>query len=191
MSDAVIASGVVAAVVLGFGAQNHAMLATGAERSFRLVADGMIASISGGLVLFAMAVAGLHLLPSWVSSVSMIVASLILAMAGLARYLADPGATQEVAPEANIVTLSLKHLQSPESWALAMFLAGSTLSGSMSLATAFAGLTLLSVFGLSLWAMAGWSGCAYLGYGWHRRHLDWAFGILMFVAAVASLAPPG
>lgn len=189
MTDAVIASGVVAAVVLGFGAQNHAMLATGAERSLRLVADGMVASLSGGLMLFAVALAGLHLLPSWVSSVSMVLASLLIAMAGLARYLADPGAPAQDAPEANIAALSLQHLRSPESWAVAVFLAGSALSGSMTLAMAFAGLTLLSAIGLSLWAMAGWSGCAYLTYGWHRRHLDWTVGILMFVAAMTSLVP--
>lgn len=189
MSDAVIASGVVAAVVLGFGAQNHAMLATGAERSFRLVADGMIASISGGLMLFALALACLHLSPAWVSSLSMFGASLILAMAGLARYLADPAAPGQAAPAANIATLSLQHLRSTESWAVAVFLAGSALSGSLTLAAAFAGLTLLSVIGLSLWAMAGWTGCAYLTYGWHRRHLDWTVGILLFVAAMASLVP--
>lgn len=189
MSDAVIASGVVAAAVFGFAPQNHAMLAAGAERTFKPVIDGIIASICGWLILFALALGLLHLLPAWASSVSMVLASLFLAMAGLTRYLADPGAARQPALAPGIAPLPLLQARSPESWAVTVFLAGSALSGSVTLAAAFAGLTVLTAFGLSLWAMAGWSGCQYLTSGWHRRHLDWGFGILMFVAAIASLVP--
>ena len=192
MSDAVIASGVVAVAVFGFAPQNGAMLTAGAARTFKPVLDGMIASLCGWLLLFGLSLGILHLLPPWANSAGMILASLYLALAGLTRYLADPGATRQArqpasGPQAS--PLPLQQLQSPESWAVAMFLAGSALSGSVTLAAAFVGLILLTTFGLSLWAAAGWSGCAYLTSGWHRRHLDWAFGILMFVAAIASLAP--
>ena len=191
MSDAVIASGVVAVAVFGFAPQNNAMLTAGAERTFRPVLDGMISSICGWLSLFALALGVLHLLPQWVSGTAMVLASLLLALSGLTRYMADPGNPGQ--QEAGFVrpALPLQHLKSPESWAVAFFLAGSALSGSMTLAAAFAGLTLLTASGLSLWAAAGWSGCQYLTSGWHRRHLDWGFGILMFVAAIASLAPGG
>ncbi len=189
MSDAVIASGVVAVAVFGFAPQNNAMLAAGAERTFRPVIDGMIASICGWLLLFALALAVLHLLPSWASGLAIVFASLLLAMAGLSRYLADPGNQRQSVFSAASRALPIHHLRSPESWAVAFFLAGSAVSGSMTLAAAFTGLTLLTTFGLSLWAMAGWSGCQHLTSGWHRRHLDWTFGILMFVAAVASLVP--
>ena len=189
MSDAVVASGVVAATVFGFGAQNRAMLSAGAARAIRPVIDGMIASISGWLLLFALALSGLHLLPGWVSSLAMISASLLLAMAGLSRFLADPSAPKHALGHSSASAHPLQNLQSPESWAVAVFLAGSALSGTVTLASAFVGLTLLTAFGLSLWAIAGWSGCQYLTSGWHRRHLDWAIGILMFVAAMASLVP--
>jgi len=189
MSDAVIASGVVAVAVLGFAPQNRAMLAAGAGHTFKPVIDGIIASLCGWLLLFALALAALHISPAWMSSVSMVLASLLLALAGLSRYLADPTRPIEPAPQADQSSLPLHLMQSPESWAVAVFLAGSALSGTVTLAAAFIGLTVLTAFGLSLWAMAGWSGCAYLTSGWHRRHLDWAFGILMFVAAIASLVP--
>lgn len=189
MSDAVIASGVVAVAVFGFAPQNNAMLAAGAERTFKPVIDGMVTSICGWLLLFGLALAMLHLLPPWTSGVAMFFASLLLAMAGLTRYLAAPNNPRQPVIAATRPALPLQHLQSPESWAVAFFLAGSAVSGSVTLATAFAGLTLLTTFGLSLWAIAGWSGCQYLTSGWHRRHLDWAFGILMFVAAIASLVP--
>jgi hypothetical protein len=191
MSDAVIASGVVAVAVFGFAPQNNAMLAAGAERTFRPVIDGMVASLCGWLLLFGLALGVLSLLPSWTSGAAMIFAALLLAMAGLTRYLADPGNPGQPVTAVAGPALPLQHLQSPESWAVAFFLAGSAISGSVTLAAAFAGLTLLTAFGLSLWALAGWSGCQYLTSGWHRRHLDWTFGILMFVAAMASMVPGG
>ncbi|MCC0033875.1 MAG: hypothetical protein H6887_01255 [Hoeflea sp.] len=191
MSDAVIASGVVAVAVFGFAPQNNAMLTAGAERTFKPVLDGMVSSICSWLSLFALALAVLHLLPQWASGTAMVLASLLLALSGLTRYMADPG--NPLQQEAGSVrpALPLQHLKNPESWAVAFFLAGSALSGSMTLAAAFTGLTLLTASGLGLWAVAGWSGCQYLTSGWHRRHLDWGFGILMFVAAIASLAPGG
>ncbi|KJS08413.1 MAG: hypothetical protein VR78_18250 [Hoeflea sp. BRH_c9] len=189
MSNAVIASGLVASAVFGFAPQNSAMLAAGAARTFRPVLDGMIASLCGWVALFGLALVALHFSPPWVAGVSMVLASLVLALAGLSRYLAQPARSADPAPSAG--GSSLQHLRSPESWAVAVFLAGSALSGSLTLAAAFAGLTLLTAFGLSLWAMAGWSGCQYLTSGWHRRHLDWGFGILMFMAAIASLVPAG
>ncbi|MEM5473366.1 hypothetical protein WNZ14_16670 [Hoeflea sp. AS60] len=189
MSDAVTASGIVAVAVFGFAPQNNAMLAAGAERTFKPVIDGMIASICGWLLLFGLALGALSLLPVWTSSLAIIFASLVLAMAGLSRYLADPSNPRQPVVSAASPALPLHHLQSPESWAVAFFLAGSAISGSMTLAAAFTGLTLLTTFGLSLWAMAGWSGCQHLTSQWHRRHLDWTFGILMFVAAIASLVP--
>lgn len=189
MSDAVIASGVVAVAVFGFAPQNRAMLAAGAARTFKPVLDGLIASLCGWLLLFALALVALYLVPPWASGVGMVLASLLLALAGLGRYFADPAASGEYLPSASNSALPLQHLKSPESWAVAVFLAGSALSGTVTLAAAFIGLTVLTAFGLSLWAMAGWSGCQYLTSGWHRRHLDWSFGILMFVAAIASLAP--
>lgn len=191
MTDAVIASGVVAVAVLGFAPQNNAMLTAGAERTFRPVIDGMVSSICGWLSLFALALGVLHLLPHWVSGMAMVLASLLLALSGLTRYMADPGSPRQQQAVSGHPTLPVQHLKSPESWAVAFFLAGSALSGSMTLAAAFAGLTLLTASGLALWAVAGWSGCQYLTSGWHRRHLDWGFGILMFVAAIASLAPAG
>ncbi|VVT17939.1 hypothetical protein [Hoeflea sp. EC-HK425] len=191
MSDAVIACGVVAVAVLGFAPQNNAMLTAGAERTFKPVIDGMISSICGWLSLFALALGVLHLMPQWMSGTAMVLASLLLALSGLTRYMADPGTPleQEAAPVRP--TLPVQNLQSPESWAVAFFLAGSALSGSVTLASAFAGLTLLTASGLGLWAVAGWSGCLYLSSGWHRRHFDWGFGILMFVAAIAALMPGG
>ncbi len=145
------------------------MLTAGAERTFKPVIDGMISSIRGWLSLFALALGVLHLMPQWMSGTAMVLASLLLALSGLTRYMADPGTPleQEAAPVRP--TLPAQDLQSPESWAVAFFLAGSALSGSMTLAAAFAGLTLLTASGLSLWAMAGWSGCRYLTSGWHRR----------------------
>ncbi|GAB5463539.1 hypothetical protein [Hoeflea alexandrii] len=190
MSNAVIAAGVVAVAVFGFAPQNNAMLTAGAERAFKPVIDGMIASICGWLVLFALALGVLHLLPSWMSGAAVILAALLLAVSGLTRYMADPGYPQQQGG-AGGPALPLQHLRSPESWAVAFFLAGSALSGSVTLAAAFAGLTLLTASGLGLWAVAGWSGCQYLSSGWHRRHLDWGFGILMFVAAIAALMPGG
>jgi len=189
MSDVVIALGVVAVAVFGFAPQNNAMLMAGAERTFKPVIDGMISSTCGWLLLFGLALGVLQLLPPWTSGVAMVIASLLLALAGLTRFLADPGNPRQPVIAAIHPALPLQQLQSPESWAVAFFLAGSAVSGSVTLAAAFAGLTLLTTFGLSLWAMAGWSGCQYLTSGWHRRHLDWAFGILMFVAAIASLVP--
>jgi hypothetical protein len=187
MSNAVIAAGVVAVAVFGFAPQNNAMLTAGAERAFKPVIDSMIASICAWLVLFALALGLLHLLPSWASGAAVILAALLLAVSGLTRYMADPGNLQQQAGAA----LPLAHLRSAESWAVAFFLAGSALSGSVTLAAAFAGLTLLTASGLGLWAVAGWSGCQYLSSGWHRRHFDWGFGILMFVAAIAALVPGG
>ena len=187
MSDAVIATGVVAVAVFGFAPQNNAMLAAGAGRALKPVVEGMISSISSVLLLFALSLAALYSLPPWMSKVSMVLASLLLALAGLSRYLNDPDAGRPA-----VTTVSWQSAQifsSPESWGVAVFLAGSALSGSVTLAAAFAGLTLLSAFALAVWAIAGWSGCAYLTSGWHRRHLDWAFGILMVVAALASLVP--
>ena len=189
MSDAVIASGLIAVAVFGFAPQNHAMLAAGAARSFKPVLDGMIASLCGWLLLFGLALGVLQFLPTWMSGAAMVFASLLLALAGLGRYMADPGTARDPVAPFTQKLLPLHHLQSPESWAVAFFLAGSSASGSVTLAAAFVGLTLLTTFGLSLWALAGWSGCQYLTSRWHRRHLDWAFGILMFVAAIASLAP--
>lgn len=189
MSDAVIASAVVAVAVFGFAPQNQAMLAAGAERTVKPVIDGMIASLCGWLLLFGLALGVLQLLPAWISGASMIFASLVLAVAGLSRYMADPGAVRDPAAAISQPAIPRHHLQSPESWAVAFFLAGSAAGGSMTLAAAFVGLTLLTSFSLALWATAGWSGCQYLTSRWHRRYLDWAFGILMFIAAVASLAP--
>ncbi|WP_417407785.1 hypothetical protein [Hoeflea sp.] len=189
MSDAVIASGIVAVAVFGFAPQNKAMLAAGAERTFKPVLDGMITSICGWLLLFGIAFVVLQLLPPWASGVAMFLASLLLAMAGLTRYLADPGNPRQPVMAAIRPPFPLQQLQSPESWAVTVFLAGSAHSGTVTLAAAFVGLTLLTTFGLSLWAIAGWSGCQHLTSGWHRRHLDWAFGILMFIAAIASMVP--
>lgn len=189
MSEPVIVSGLVAVVVFGFAPQNNAMLAAGAERAIKPVVDGMIASICSWLLLFAMALGALQVLPAWMSGAAMVLASLLLAMAGLTRFMADPDNPRQPVVADGDPALPLQHLTSPESWAVAFFLAGSAVSGSVTLSAAFAGLTLLTALGLSLWAVAGWSGCAYLTSGWHRRHLDWGFGILMFVAAIASLAP--
>lgn len=187
MSDAVIASGVVAVAVFGFAPQNNAMLAAGAEKAIRPVVDGMITSLCGWLAMFGLTLGLLALSAAWVSTAAMILASLYLALAGLARYLAEP-ATDTQSPRCRPASvLPLQYLQSPECWAAAVFLAGSTLCGSVTLAAAFAGLVLLTTFGLSLWAMAGWSGCRFLASGWQRRYLDWAFGLLMFVAAISSL----
>ena len=190
MSNAVIAAGVVAVAVFGFAPQNNAMLTAGAERTLKPVIDGMIASICSWLLLFALALGMLHLLPSWASGAAVILAALVLAASGLTRYMADPGKPWQQAGRAGLA-LPLEHLRSVESWAVAFFLAGSALSGSVTLSAAFAGLTLICVSGLCLWALAGWSGCQYLTSGWHRRHLDWGFGILMFVAAIAALTPGG
>ena len=139
MSDAVIASGVVAVAVFGFAPQNNAMLTAGAERTFKPVLDGMILSICGWLSLFALALGVLHLLPQWASGTAMVLASLLLALSGLTRYMANPG--NPLQQEAGSVrpALPLQHLRNPESWAVAFFLAGSALSGSMTLAAAFAG----------------------------------------------------
>mgnify|MGYP003674751020 CR=1 FL=1 len=203
MSEAIVTSGVIAVVVLGFGAQNRAMLAAGAARSLRPVVDGMVASIGGGLMLFALAFGALHFFAAWVSSTAMIIAALFLALSGLGRYVATPpgGYGPGEADEADMARvlafkpdaamLPMDHFKSAESWALALFLGGAAGSGSVSLSGAFAGLTLLSAAALGIWALAGWSGCLHLASNWHRRHLDWAFGILMFVAALASLAPSG
>jgi hypothetical protein len=191
MSDAVIASGIVAVAVFGFAPQNNAMLAAGAERTFKPVLDSMIASICGWLLLFGIAFVILQLLPQWASGVAMFLASVFLAMAGLTRYLADPGNPRQPVIAATRPAFPLQNLRSPESWAVTVFLAGSAHSGTVTLAAAFVGLTAMTAFGLSLWAIAGWSGCQHLTSGWHRRHLDWGFGILMFLAAIASLAPGG
>lgn len=91
MSDAVMVSGVVAVAVFGFAPQNNAMLTAGAERAFRPVIDGMILSICGWLSMFALALGVLYLLPPWMSGTSMVLASLVLALSGLTRYMADPG----------------------------------------------------------------------------------------------------
>ena len=107
MSDAVIASGVVAVAVFGFAPQNNAMLAAGAARAFKPVLDGLIASICGWLILFALALGVLHLLPIWASSVSMVLASLLLALSGMTRYLANPGAARQVMPCPGISSLPL------------------------------------------------------------------------------------
>jgi len=187
MSDAVIATGVVAVAVFGFAPQNSAMLAAGAERTLKPVFDGIVSSLCGVLLLFALALAALYSLPLWLSKVSMVLASLLLALAGLSRYLNAPDTGHPTATAGS--WLPSQTLRNPESWAVAVFLAGSTLNGSVTLAAAFAGLTVLTAFALAVWAIAGWSGCAYLTSGWHRRHLDWAFGILMVVAALASLVP--
>jgi hypothetical protein len=187
MADAVMVSGVVAVAVFGFAPQNNAMLTAGAERSFKPVIDGMILSICGWLSMFALALCVLYLLPPWMSGTSMVLASLLLALSGLTRYMADPGNPWQRQAVAVRSALPVECLKSLESWAVVFFLAGSALSGSMTLAAAFAGLVLLTATGLSLWAAAGWSGCEYLTSGWHRRHLDWGLGLLMFVAAVAAL----
>jgi hypothetical protein len=91
------------------------MLAAGAGRTFKPVIDGMIASLCGWLLLFALALAALHISPAWMSSVSMVVASLLLALAGLSRYLADPTLPSGPAPQADESSLPLHLLQSPES----------------------------------------------------------------------------
>ncbi|MEQ8305879.1 MAG: hypothetical protein RIA09_04900 [Hoeflea sp.] len=187
MADAVIVSGVVAVAVFGFAPQNNAMLTAGAGKSFKPVIDGMILSICGWLSMFALALGMLYLLPPWMSGTSMVLASLLLALSGLTRYMADPGSPWQQQAGAVRSALPVQYLKSLESWAVVFFLAGSALSGSMTLAAAFAGLVLLTATGLSLWAAAGWSGCEYLASGWHRRHLDWGLGLLMFVAAVAAL----
>ncbi|OCW55831.1 hypothetical protein [Hoeflea olei] len=185
MSNAVIASGVVAVAVFGFAPQNRAMLAAGAERTLRAVLDCLLASLFGWLLPFGVALGVLLLLPPWAAGATSILALLFLALAGLARYVADPDAPAP--PRRHSPPPPFEHLGSPESWAVAMFLAGSALTGSLTLATAFAALTLMAAVGLGMWALAGWSGCGHLVSGWHRRHLDWALGMLMFVAATASL----
>lgn len=203
MSEAVVTSGVIAVVALGFGTQNRAMLAAGAARSLRPVLDGMVASIGGEVMLFALAFGALHLFAPWVSSTTMIFAALLLALSGLGRYVATPpeGCGPDQADEAdmarvlafrpNAAMLPMGHVKSAESWALALFLAGAASSGSVSLAGAFAGLTLLSAAGLAIWALAGWSGCLHLASSWHRRHLDWGLGLLMFFAATAAIFAGG
>ncbi|WP_394689963.1 hypothetical protein [Hoeflea sp.] len=203
MTEAVVTSGVIAVVALGFGTQNRAMLSAGAAHSLRPVVDGMVASIGGELVLFALAFGGLHLFAPWVSSTTMIIAALMLALSGLGRYVATPprgygpGQADEadmarvLAFKPNAALLPMDHFKSAESWALALFLAGAASSGSVSLAGAFAGLTLLSAAGLGVWALAGWSGCLHLASNWHRRHLDWGLGLLMFFAATAAIFSGG
>lgn len=185
MSNAIIASGVVAVVVFGFAPQNNAMLAAGAQRTLKSVLDCLVASLCGWLVPFGAALGILALLPPWAAGAASVLALLFLALAGLARYVADPNAPAR--PRRRSLPPPFEQLGSPESWAVALFLAGSAITGSLTLATAFAGLTLMAAFGLSLWALAGWSGCGHLTSGWQRRHLDWALGVLMFVAATASL----
>ncbi|MEQ8479950.1 MAG: hypothetical protein RIC18_04765 [Hoeflea sp.] len=187
MADAVMVSGVVAVAVFGFAPQNNAMLTAGAERSFRPVLDGMILSICGRLSMFALALGMLYLLPPWMSGTSMVLASLVLALSGLTRYMADPGSPWQQPAGPVSPALPVQYLKSLEGWAVVFFLAGSALSGSMTLAAAFTGLVLLTASGLGLWAAAGWSGCEYLTSGWHRRHLDWGLGLLMFIAAIAAL----
>ncbi|SOE17409.1 hypothetical protein SAMN05877838_2308 [Hoeflea halophila] len=191
MSDAVIASGVVAVAVFGFAPQNQAMLAAGAARTVRPVLDTMFVSLCGWLLLFGLALGLLRLLPAWIGGAAVIFASLLLAVAGLSRYMADPGTRRDPVAAITHPALPRHYLQSPESWAVAFFLAGSAAGGSVTLAAAFAGLTLLTIFSLALWATAGWAGCQYLASRWHRRHLDWGLGILMFFAAMASLTPSG
>tara|TARA_R110002020_G_scaffold18931_28_gene65537 strand:- start:10906 stop:11409 length:504 start_codon:yes stop_codon:yes gene_type:complete len=165
------------------------MLAAGAERAFKPVLDGLVSSLCGWLSLLGLALCALFVLPPWVNGGAMILASLYLALAGLARYVSDPGPSSRTHPAPGLSALPWQQMRSPESWAVAIFLAGSALSGSLTLAAAFAGLTLLAALGLCLWALAGWSGCLHLRSDWHRRHLDWGFGILLFVAAMASLIP--
>lgn len=192
-------------MVLGFGAQNRAMLAAGAARSLRPVVDSMVASIGGGLMMFALALGALHFFAPWVSSVAMVGAALLLALSGLARYImAPPGGYGRGPGEADAAVgaqasglapgaalLPMEQFRSAESWALALFLAGAAGSGSISLSFAFAGLTLLSAAGLGIWALAGWSGCLHLASNWHRRHLDWGLGLLMFFAATAAVFAVG
>jgi hypothetical protein len=200
MSSAVIASGVVAVVVLGFGAQNRAMLSAGAAGSLRPVFDNMVASISGGLLQFTLAFGTLHFFEAWVGSTAMILASLLLAVSGLARYFDAPRGGYDMREadmmpahpaEPDAALLPMEHFKSAESWAVAFFLAGATCSGAVSLAAAFAGLIMFSAAGLGIWALAGWSGCLHLASNWHRRHLDWGLGLMMFFAAVAAICAVG
>ena len=191
MSDPLVTSGVIAVAVLGFAPQNNAMLAAGANRAFGPILDGILIGLCSWLLLFAAALGALHLLPAWCATAAIIGAALVLATAGLARYAADPGHPRQPADPASPSLLPWRHIKSPESWAVAFLLAGSAATGSFTLAAAFAALTLLTTSGLGLWAAAGWSGCLHLSSGWNRRHLDWGFGLLMFVAAIASLAPAG
>jgi hypothetical protein len=185
MSSAVIASGVVAVVVLGFGAQNRAMLSAGAAGSLRPVFDNMVASISGGLLQFTLAFGTLHFFEAWVSSTAMILASLLLAVSGLARYFdaprggydmreADMMPVHPAEPDAAMLPMELSRAPKAGRWR--SFLPAPC-SGAVSLAAAFAGLIMFSAAGLGIWALAGWSGCLHLASSWHRRHLDWGLGL--------------
>lgn len=189
MTSSVVATGLIAAVVFGFGAHSQAMFRAGGQRMLRPVIDAFTANLVGWLLMFAVALAALYFFPAWASSVAIFVSAIFLALAGAARYLAPPGAFARDLPAATRSSAFLPVPRAGEAWAMAFFLAGSALTGSVTLAVAFAGLTVLTVLGLCLWAAAGWSGCQMLSSGWHRRHLDWAFGIFLFVAGIAALLP--
>ncbi|WP_420408960.1 hypothetical protein [Hoeflea sp.] len=162
------------------------MLTVGAKRSFGPILDAMIVGILQALFQVGLVLAILHILPAWAGTAAMIAAALFLAVAGLSRYFADPKPGSDK-PDAGLPS----PLAGPENWGAAVFLAGAASSGALTLAAAFAGLTLLSAFAMAVWAVAGWSGCADLESGWHRRHLDWGFGLLMFIAATTAVLAGG
>jgi hypothetical protein len=121
-------------------------------------------------MLFALALGALHFFAAWVSSMAMVGAALLLALSGLARYiLAPPGGYGRGPGEADAAVSAQAHRLAPGAELLPMEHFRSTES----------------------WALAGWSGCLHLASSWHRRHLDWGLGLLMFFAATAAVFSGG
>lgn len=189
MSSAVIASGIVAAVAFGFGAHSQAMLKAGSQRHIRPVVDALTLSLTAWLAMFAAALGSVYLMPLWAGRTMVVLAIFYLILTGLTRYLAQPRAIESAAGHLSAAAAGLQQLKSGDAWAVVMFVAGSASNGTLTLASAFAGLTLLITMSLGAWAVAGWSGCQLLNSAWHRRHLDWALGIFLFIAGVTALLP--